>query len=73
MTFPEREVLLLSLFMFRQHRTTSDYNLCGLFSRQNHQKYSTRFSIFPISPPFLDNYDKKIYSQILQSGLCGIA
>ncbi len=46
------------------------HNLCGLFFRQNHQKYST---IFPISPPFFDSCDEKISTQILQSGLCGIA
>ncbi|WP_317854617.1 hypothetical protein [Chakrabartyella piscis] len=56
--------------ILRQHRTTLYYNLCGLFPRQNHQKYST---IFPISPVFFDNYDEKIYSQILQPELCGIA
>ncbi len=56
--------------VIRQHRTTLYHNLYGLFLRQNHQKYST---IFPISPAFFDNYDEKIYSQILQLELCGIA
>ncbi len=58
------------LFISRKHHTTPYHNLCGLFFRHKCQKYST---IFPISFPFFYNSAEKIYSQILQLGLCGIA